>query len=144
MTNEIIYGISHAIDQEFGEAYTIYTETVEQGLEAPCFFIVCTSPISERYMGKRYKNQYAFCIQYFTESENRKLECNAITERLQDCLEYINVDGTLFYGSNMQSQYTEGILTFYVNYNFFTYKLKNEDRNRELMGQLELNQTGGN
>lgn len=143
MINEILYGISQSIDKEFGETYRIYTETAEQGLEAPCFFIACTSPLTERFIGKRYKNQYAFCIQYFTESENRKLECNDITERLQDCLEYINVGGDLLYGSSMQSQYTEGILTFYVNYNFFTYKLKEEDRNKEFMNELELKQIGG-
>lgn len=143
MINEIVYGISQAIDNEFGATYRIYTEVVEQGLEAPCFFIACTSPISERYMGKRYQNQYAFCIQYVTESENRKLECNEVIERLQDCLEYINADGGLFYGNGMQSQYVEGILTFYVNYNFFTYKFKEEDRNKEVMNELALKQIGG-
>ena len=95
-------------------------------------------------MGVRYKNQYAFCIQYFTESENRKMECNEVTERLQECLAYINVEGDLLRGSNMQSQYIDGVLTFYVNYNFFTYKLKSEDRNKEFMNELELNQIGGN
>ena len=40
MINEILYGISQAIDKEFGEIYQIYTEVVEQGLEAPCFLLL--------------------------------------------------------------------------------------------------------
>ena len=39
MINSIIEGISIAINTEFEDVYTIYTESVEQGLKEPCFFI---------------------------------------------------------------------------------------------------------
>ena len=41
MINEIIDGISVAINTEFGDDYEIYTESIEQGLEEPCFSILC-------------------------------------------------------------------------------------------------------
>ena len=48
--NEIITGISEAIKAEFGEDYGVYTELVEQGLNEPCFSIVCVSPKSSRFL----------------------------------------------------------------------------------------------
>ena len=39
MINDIISGIATALDAEFGDGYTIYAEYVEQGFNAPCFYI---------------------------------------------------------------------------------------------------------
>lgn len=37
MTNDIISAICKALYQVFGAEYKIYKESVEQGLEEPCF-----------------------------------------------------------------------------------------------------------
>ena len=39
MINSIIEAISIALNAEFGDDYTTYTEEQEQGLKEPCFFI---------------------------------------------------------------------------------------------------------
>ena len=38
MLNEIIKGISMALNAAFGDGYEIYQNDVEQGLKEPCFF----------------------------------------------------------------------------------------------------------
>ena len=59
MINSIIEGISIAINTEFGERYTIYTESVEQGLKEPCFFISCLNPTSKVFLGEQIKCAYS-------------------------------------------------------------------------------------
>ena len=39
MLNEIIKGISMALNAAFGDGYEIFQNDVEQGLKEPCFFI---------------------------------------------------------------------------------------------------------
>ena len=39
MINEIIEAISVALNEEFGDEYEIYRESVRQDLKEPCFFI---------------------------------------------------------------------------------------------------------
>ena len=44
MINSIIEAISIALNAEFGDDYTTYTEEQEQGLKEPCFFISTLEP----------------------------------------------------------------------------------------------------
>ena len=39
MVNSLISGISISINSEFGDEYEIYTESIKQGFNEPCFFI---------------------------------------------------------------------------------------------------------
>ena len=128
MINLIIEGISIAINTEFGERYTIYTESVEQGLKEPCFFISCLNPTSKVFLGERYFRANQMCIQYIpTNTSVEKEECNAVVERLFNCLEYITVGEDLIRGSKMSSEIVDGVLNFFVNYDLFTLRLRNKE-----------------
>ena len=122
MINEIIDGISVAINTEFGDTYEIYTEDIEQGLKEPCFSILCLNPTVEQFLGKRYFRTNQFCIHYFPKSRERQSECNSVAERLFGCLEVITVDGDLIRGTSLHSEISDGVLSFFVNYDLFTYK----------------------
>ena len=39
IVNSIIDAICITINNDFGDDYTIYTESIKQGFEEPCFFI---------------------------------------------------------------------------------------------------------
>ena len=127
------------------DVYTIYTESVEQGLKEPCFFISCLNPTSKVFLGERYFRTNQMCIQYIpTNASAEKEECNAVVERLFNCLEYITVGEDLIRGSKMSSEIVDGVLNFFVNYNLFTLRLKNKDdamnevlRNVAVKGQGE-------
>ena len=145
MINSIIEGISIAINAEFGERYTIYTESVEQGLKEPCFFISCLNPTSKVFLGERYFRTNQMCIQYISTNKSvEKEECNTVTERLFNCLEYITVGEDLIRGSKMNAEIVDGILNFFVNYDLFTLRLRNKEdamdevlRNVAVKGQGE-------
>ena len=124
MINKIIDGISVAINAEFGDDYEIYTESVEQGLNEPCFSILCLNPTNEQFLGRRYFRKNQFCIDYFPKGEEKNKEINEVRERLFECLELVTVDGDLCRGTNMSSETSDGVLSFFVNYNMFMYKMQ--------------------
>lgn len=128
MINNIIDAISEALNAEFGNEYEIYTESVKQGLTKPCFSIFSVNPTMNQFLGKRYFRQNQFCIHYFPSNEtDAKSESNAVLERLFQCMEYITVNGDCTAGTNMNSEYDDGVLHFFVNFNFFVRKVDNED-----------------
>lgn len=122
MINKITSGISFAIGTEFDDTYEIYTESIDQGLKEPCFSILCLNPTSEQFLGKRYFRTNQFCIYYFPSSDKKRSECNAVAERLLGLLEYITVDGDLIRGTDIHFEVVDGVLAFFVNYDFYVYK----------------------
>lgn len=125
LTN-IVDGISHALFNEFGEEYEIYTEDIEQGLKEPCFFITCINPSSAKHLGGRYKRANHFVIEYFPSSDEKNNECNVVLEQLFDCLELIEVNGKLIRGTNMSGEFVNDILSFNVHYDLFIQKVEDK------------------
>lgn len=62
--NLITDAISIALNGEFGDGYTNYTENVKQGLKEPCFFIFCINPTHELFLGKRYSGKISFAYSF--------------------------------------------------------------------------------
>lgn len=126
MIKKIIDGICLALSSNFGDDREIYTEAVEQGLEEGSFLIVCLNPTNSRFLGNRYFRTNQFCIHYFSRSDEPNSECLEILEDLYDALELIEVDGDLVQGTNMTSEMDDGVLHFFVNYDFFTIRKTDE------------------
>ena len=131
--NLIIEAIAAALNGEFGEEYAVYAEEVKQGLSEPCFYISCINPSDRQLMGNanrhflaaRYYRENRFCIQYFSLDENNgRRESYDKAERLFGCLEEISADGDIIRGTDMNFEYTDGILSFFVSYNFFVYRTR--------------------
>lgn len=133
---KIIDGILAAINKAFGEGYTLYTESVEQGMKGPCFFITCISPGTRLYRGRRYLHTNRFMIQYMTNVSEPRAECVVTAERLFSCLELISVDGELLRGTDMNADIIaeDNMLNFMVNYDFFSYKPNKETKMEEIEG----------
>lgn len=124
MINSIIDAISIALNAEFGNDYNIYTESIEQGLKEPCFFVQCINPTSERFLGNRYKKTNQFCIQYFPSSEDKYNECMDVTDRLFFSLDMIGDNEWL--ATKMNSEVVDDVLNFFVNYDGFVYRIKEQ------------------
>ena len=146
MINKIIDGISLKLHEEFGDGYRIYTEEVKQGLKTPCFFINALDPKQDLFRNNRYSLTNMFCIQYISENKNPKLECNKVRDRLFNCLEYININEpisekdcitSLIRGKNMHGEYNAEILNFFVNYDIFVDKTKEEKPTMDEYNHLE-------
>ena len=121
--NSVIGGISAALDMEFGEGYTIYSEEVKQGFKEPCFFITALEPSENRFLANRFFRSQPFCIQYFPHNrQSPRAECADTAERLYGLLDFITAGGDLIRGTQMHHSITDDILSFFVNYNYFTIR----------------------
>lgn len=135
MINKIIDGISKAINEEFGDSYEIYTEEVEQGLQEPCFSIICVEPKSDLFRQNKYHRQNQFCIHYFPSSKDKRNECFSVLERLYLAMEYITIEETIggetvestTRGTKMNGVYDDGVLHFFVNYDMFVNKVEDTE-----------------
>ena len=123
MINKIIDSVALAIHGEFGDV-DIYTDSVEQGLEYPCFFVFCVEPTISIDLGTRYARTNKFMIHYMT---NDSMERYNAMERLFKALEIIDVEGKLFRGTEMSASFSDDVLNFSVNYDLFVYESTNTE-----------------
>lgn len=139
MINEIIKGISKALYTEFGEDYRIFSESIEQGLKEPCFFILCINPTHELFFWRRYFRENDFCIHYFPKSEHRKREeCQEVAERMMECLEVVSAADVQIRGTKMKYEMEDGVLHFFVNYDCFVFRIKHEDEMEDMTAQTNV------
>lgn len=124
MINSIIEAVSISLNEEFGDGHAVHMEEIMQDLETPCFFIQCLNPACELFSGRRYFRSNQFCIQYFPESSEIQRESNDVAERMMQCLEYITIRGEdrPVRGTKMKYEIIDGVLNFFVNYDFFICK----------------------
>lgn len=123
---DLIDAIAEALFQEFGSIYEIYTEKVEQDLNAPCFLIRCVNPTKNVHLGVRYKRTNQFVIQYIPSTLEAYEECVSVLEKLFECLEDVTLNGKPIHGTEMNGEVTDGILNFKVNYDGFVLKENNK------------------
>lgn len=145
MQREIIKGIAKAIQNEFGNAYTVYSEKVRQGVRKPCFFINGERFGEIPYIMGRYMKENAFLVSFYPQDfgdDGEKDQCGKAAERLFKCLEYIIVDGNLTRGSKMSGEIRDGVLKFSVNYDMFVVKPKEEIPAMENLDFRTGNKTG--
>lgn len=117
MVSEIIKGIAVGIKNEFGDDSTIYTETVEQGFNKPCFFIGAKSPQRKKISIMRYCDVYSFDICYFPTIGMKNSKCHGMGMRLFDVMEKITLlDGGVLMGKAMSYDIVDKVLHFAVSY----------------------------
>lgn len=135
MTSNIAAAIAIRLHQIFGADYEIYTDTVEQGLKEPCFFIFCLNQSKEPLTQFRSKRQNTYDIHYFPKSTKAE-EVSNVTDQLFDGMCFIQTDNGLLRGTKMQAEVTDGILHFQVQYNYICVE---DLPQNEAMEKVEVN-----
>ncbi|MFJ7971319.1 DUF6838 family protein [Psychrobacillus sp. NPDC096389] len=117
---DVITAISIKLYETFGEAYEIYTESIEQGFQEPAFFISLLNPDKNQVIGNRYHKTLPFDIHYFGRGN---MDAYGTLDKLMDEMEYIKLlNGSLLRGTKMKGEVVDGVLHFFVHYNFHVYK----------------------
>ncbi|EPR12342.1 hypothetical protein L323_08545 [Ruminiclostridium papyrosolvens C7] len=91
-------------------------------MATPCFLISLNNFSQKQITGKRYYREQRFTIKYCPATANKNTEVCQVADRLYDTLESILIEADMFRGSKMSCEVVEGVLLFYVNYNFYVYK----------------------
>jgi hypothetical protein len=136
MQNDVLKGITKKLDQEFG--YPIYTDNIEQGLDVPCFLVTDLTSTDEHIVMNRHRRSYPFMVQYFPKSQDYRMECADVNDKLFDCLEYITVAEHPAMGTDMSGNVTDGVLNFEITYEMQVFKIKRTDE--EPMENIDINQ----
>jgi hypothetical protein len=133
MVNDIILGIAEKIRTAYAQGdYKLYTESIEQGFDEPCFFVQLITQAQTQRLGNRYRETHSFDVMYFpTEDGNENEECHNVSEELYQLLEYIAVDSDLIRGTNLNSKVQEKVLHFFVDYNVSIVRVKPEEEKME-------------
>ena len=136
MILETIKGISRALFNEFGSKYAIYKEDIPQNFKEPCFSITHIRGTNDLKLTGRYIRRNRFNVHYFPKKgEHEKEEIYNVIERLFSCLEYINVLDNLCGGAKMSPEIVDGVLHFFVDYDFFVVEKREcEDNSMKSIG----------
>lgn len=103
MGNEIVDGVSNAINAVFGDC-DIYQNDVTQGFSEPCFFIALLQETRQAYPNGRASRQYLLDISYFPEDGGDNRTMAAVSEELLDALSMIKLqDGSFLRGTNLSA-----------------------------------------
>ena len=120
----ILGGISQKLNETFGDEYTIYLETMKQGLTRPCFFIELLKPSSKKERDTTYRRNNLYCIHFFPKDTSQPIsECYQMLDTLYLALEYIEVGGNLVRGTGMLGEIQDDILKFHINFNVRVRKI---------------------
>ena len=124
MIKDVRYGITSALYGTFGDDYNIYIDKVEQGFENPCFFVSLVDWYSDELIMGREKVHTQFNITYYPENEDEPTdECLDVIPKIKDCLRIIELEnGDKMRGTDMDAKIVDGMVQFYVTYDFETIK----------------------
>src|SRR5690554_2526195 len=119
--NDIITAISIKLNQvfgDFGDEYRIYADDIPQGFETPAFLILFLNLENIRQVGKRWRVNTLFNIQYFP--QNGRAEASNMALKVQQALkEIMLLNGTVMLGTNGNTEIVEGNAHNFINFNFY-------------------------
>ena len=132
--NDVVTAISIKLNETFGDAYEIHTESIKHCFQKPAFFILLLQPEFDQVVGNRYHETLPFDIHYFGPGY---MDAYSTANKLMSEMEYIKlINGDLLRGTKMKGEVIDGVLHFFVNYNFHVYKVTNP---LDKMEDLKLN-----
>lgn len=140
MVNQIVDGIIKAIRVHFDDEYTIYTDSIEQDLKKPCFFIFNLNSDRQRKLKDRHKQLHFFDIQYIPKNNSEpRVEFGEVSSILMESLEYIQIDGGLLQTFEISCETIDGVLHCFVEYPLFTKKVTQEQMmlEKEVKGMVK-------
>lgn len=121
--NDIISAISIKLNQVFGDEYRIYADDIPQGFEAPAFLILFLNLENIRQIGKRWRVNTLFNIQYFP--RNGRTEASNAALKVQQALkEIMLLNGTVMLGTNGNTEVVDGNAHNFINFNFYLQEVE--------------------
>ena len=123
----IIYGVTSAIKAYFGKNIKIYTDTINQGFQKPCFIVLPEKSAMERMSIGRFKKTLTVKIIYYPEdiSQNNEMEKTAF--KLCAAINIIKWEGDSFLAKNTKWEVINEKLTFFADFDSILYWNKYED-----------------
>lgn len=132
----IINDLRIAIQQTLDSAYPdidLYSESIKQDFEEPCFFIKVINSSQDKQLNNRYKQSILFDIHYFSDKEEGlNKDCLDVANNLYKVLEYVEIDGRKYRSLKMNHKVADGVLHFMLQFNYNILKVIKHNKMKEL------------
>lgn len=136
MGNDIITGIIQKLRDTFGSEITVYVDEEKQELSEPCFFIRILTVSQDLVIRNRYRRVYSLDIEYHPEDREKiARELAEAADTLSMALEYIHIGDNLTRGSGIHYEVQDGVLHFFIDYDFFVFKVLDREEYMETLIQ---------
>lgn len=122
--NDVRYAVHTALDAAFPDI-RIHGEEIKQGLNPPCFFVRLLQPAHTQELDRRYMRYHPFVVRYFPAAGNA--EMYDMAEQLTAALQQIDVAGRPVRGVGMRFEIVDGVLHFFVDYDFHVWQPRPDD-----------------
>lgn len=137
MINTVLNSITRTLHATFGDSYHYYVEDIEQNLETPCFIIQVLNPMNRSVNKKDYYRTVPCVLHYFSDKpHNMKKDSFVMAERVLESIEYIEIDGQLVRGEDMEYTINDDVLQIFITYSFWTERV--EEVMDDTMGVLDI------
>ena len=138
MGNDLITGVMTRLRDTFGEDTTVYFDEVKQELNEPCFFVRTLEVSQELVVRNRYRRIYHLDIEYHPEDRQQiAREIADVANAMLMAMEYIHIGENLTRGTNIRYEVQDKVLHFFVDYDFFVFKVLDRTENMEDLIQTQ-------
>ena len=138
MGNDLITGVMTRLRDTFGEDTTVYFDEVKQELNEPCFFVRTLEVSQELVIRNRYRRIYHLDIEYHPEDRQQTArEIADVANTMLMAMEYIHIGENLTRGTNIRYEVQDKVLHFFVDYDFFVFKVLEEEEYMETLTQTQ-------
>lgn len=138
MGNDLITGVMTRLRDTFGEDTTVYFDEVKQELNEPCFFVRTLEVSQELVVRNRYRRVYHLDIEYHPEDRQQTArEIADVANTMLMAMEYIHIGENLTRGTNIRYEVQDKVLHFFVDYDFFVFKVLEEEEYMETLTQTQ-------
>lgn len=104
------------------DQYDVYTESIEQGFEEPCFAIHQLTADITPYPNYRTEIVQHFDVRFFPTGTRPREQCRAVAETLTFLLRQLSS----LRGTNLNWEITDDVLHFFVSYRQFVREIPEE------------------
>ena len=119
--DNIVYGVTTAINAYFGQDVKIYEDMVKQGFDKPCFIVLAEkSEINRMSIGRYLKTQTVKVI-YYPESMKERNEMEETAFKLSAAVRKIKWQGDSYSGRNIKWEEDSEKLTFRAEFETVLY-----------------------
>lgn len=136
MLNDICQAVMEKLRNLYGAEADIAMDSPGLKSPGPSFRVGLSEMSQKQIIGQRYFRENGMYLRYVPDPEQNEAqaECCQVLDVLTDGLEYITLpNGDLLRGIRMNGQVKDGVLTFYVSYNLFLNKQKEQQESMEAL-----------
>lgn len=117
----IIFGVTSAINAYFNGNIKVYTDTVKQGFSKPCFIVIPQKSAVERISIGRFKKTLTVKVIYYPQSVSKNDEMESAAFSLCSALRIIKWNEDLYIAKNTKWEAEKDKLTFFADFDSILY-----------------------